>query len=105
MSGLVGTILGIVESVGGIGDTLASGAEARLRSLRAAVREEMRRVSSSLGLSILAACCGFAALAFGAAAILIATWSTHPALAAALIAAGFALVAVLAVLLIRANTR
>ena len=105
MSSIVGTILGIVQSVGSIGDTLAASAEARLRNLRDAVRAEVRRISASLALSILAASCGFAALAFGAVAILIAAWSTHPVLAAAMIAVGFALVAMLAILLIRGNTR
>jgi Mn2+/Fe2+ NRAMP family transporter len=105
MSGLVGNILGLVQSVSNIGDTLASGVDARLRNLRDAVREETRRLSTSLALSILAATCSFAALTFGAIAILIATRDTHPVLAASLIAAGFALVALLAVLLIRGNSR
>ena len=105
MSGIAGTLLGIVQSVGNIGDTLASGVEARLRTLRMALREEMRRISASLALSILAGCCGFAALLFGAGAILLAAWATHPVLFCALIALGFALVAILAVLLIRGHTR
>ena len=65
----------------------------------------VRLIAASLALSILAGTCGFAALVFGAVAILIAAWSTHPVLAAAMIAVGFALVAMLAILLIRGNTR
>ncbi len=105
MSSIAGTILGLVQSVGNIGDTLAAGVDSRLRNLRGALRAEARHLAASLALSILAACCGFAALVFGAVAILIATWSTHPVLAAAMIAVGFTLVAVLAILLIRGHTR
>ena len=105
MSSIVGTILGLVQSVGNIGDTLAASVDSRLRNLRDAIRAEVRRIAASLALSILAASCGFAALVFGAVAILIAAWSTHPVLAAAMIAVGFALVAMLAILLIRGNTR
>lgn len=105
MSGIAGTVLGLLQSVSHIGEMLSASVDARLRLLRDAVRVEVRRISASIALSILAATCGFAALAFGAAAIMIAAWNTHPVLAASLIAVGFALVAMVAVLLIRGNTR
>ena len=105
VSSIAGTILGLVQSVGNIGDTLAAGIDSRLRNLRDAIRAEVRHLAASLAMSILAASCGFAALVFAAIAILIATWSTHPVLAASLIAVGFALVTMLAILVIRGNTR
>ena len=105
MSGIAGTVLGLLQSVSHIGEMLSASVDARLRQLRDGVRAEVRRIAASIGLSILAASCGFAALVFGSVAILIAAWSTHPALAASLIAAGFALVSMLAILLIRGNTR
>ena len=105
MNGIAGTVLGLLQSVSHIGEMLAASVDMRVRQLRDGMRAEVRRIAASLALSILAATCGFAALVFGAVAILIAAWSTHPVLAAALIAVGFALVAMLAVLLIRDNTR
>jgi len=105
MSGITSTVLDILQSVGRIGDMLANSVDGRLRSLRAAIRAEARRLATALILSLLAALCGFAALVAGAAAILIANWATHPVLAASLIAGGFAVVALVAVVAIRGNTR
>ena len=88
-----------------LGNILTSGVYTRFKRLRAVVREEVRRVTAALALSILAATCGFAALAFGAIAILIAAWSSHPVLAASLIAVGFLFISVIALLLLRGNSR
>lgn len=95
----------LLESVSRIAGLLVAGADVRLGQLRVALREELRHVAAMLVLSILAGACAFAALVFGAMAILIASWSTHPALAASLIAAGFALVCLLAVLWMLGNSR
>ena len=96
---------GILEAMGSLGATVATSLEKRLERLRAAVRSEIRRAASAFALAIAAAALGFAALAFGAVAILIAAWDSNPVLAAALIALGFCLLAIIAVLLMRSCTR
>jgi hypothetical protein len=105
MSGLAGTLLDMIQSVSRVGELVASGIDARVSQLRAALRAEVRRMASSLALALLAAACGFAAFVFGAIAILVASWDSHPALASALIGVGFALIAVLALFAVRAQTR
>ena len=96
---------GILEAMASLGTTVATSLEKRLERLRAAVRSEVRRAASAFALAIAAAALGFAALAFGAVAILIAAWDSNPVLAAALIALGFCLLAIIAVLLMRSCTR
>jgi predicted RND superfamily exporter protein len=96
---------GLVEAVARLGSVLATGVESRVGRMRAAIRAEVRRAASALALAILAALLGFATLAFGAVAILIAAWDTHPVLAASLVALGFGMLAIVALLLMRSNTR
>jgi uncharacterized membrane protein YqjE len=96
---------GVLEAIGHLGATVAGSVEKRLERLRAAIRQEVRRAASALALAIAAAALAFAALAFGAVAILIAAWDSNPVLAAALIALGFCLLAIIAVLLMRSRTR
>lgn len=105
MSSLAGTILDMLQSVSHIGEMVASGIDARVSQLRAALRNEVQRIAASLALALLAAACGFAAFVFGAVAIMVAAWNSHPALAAALIGAGFALIAVVALFAVRAQAR
>ena len=95
----------ILEAMTQLGATVGASLEKRLGRLRSAVRQEVRRAASAVALAIAAAALGFAALAFGAIAILIAAWDSHPVLAAALLALGFCLLAIIAVLLMRSRTR
>lgn len=96
---------GLVETLARLGNVMAAGVESRVGRMRAALRAEVRRAASALALALLAALLGFATLAFGAVAILIAAWDTHPVLAAALVALGFGMLALAALLLMRSNTR
>ena len=105
MSMLGNGIAGVIEAVGHLGATVATSLERRLGQLRAAVRKEVRCAAAAFAWAIAAATMGFAALAFGAVAILIAAWDSHPVLAASLIALGFCLLAIIAVLLMRSSTR
>ena len=105
MSVLSGGIAGVVSAMGQLGTAVAANLELRLERLRLEVRLEVRRAAATVALSIAAVALGFAALAFGAVAILIASWNSNPVLAAALIALGFSLLSIIAVLLMRSDTR
>ena len=105
MSLLGGGTAILMESMERLGAAAAGYLSARLLDLRAAVRAEARRAAMAIALAIVAALLLVAAVEFAAAAILIATWDTHPVLAAASIAAGFLLLAILAVLAMRRHTR
>ncbi len=105
MSVLGSGIAGVVSAMGQLGVAVAANLEKRLEQLRIAVQMEVRRAAATLALSVAAAMLGFAALAFGAVAILIASWDSHPVLAASLIALGFGLLSIIAVLLTRSGTR
>lgn len=105
MSSLFGILLELLGSIRRVGEMLGDAVEQRLLALRAALREEVRRITAALMLALLAAACLFAALAFAAVAILIAAWPTHPVLAAALIACAFAVIGLLALMGIRSRTR
>jgi hypothetical protein len=98
-------ISGLVAAMGQLGAAVSANLEQRLEQLRIAFRMEVRRAAATLALSIAAVALGFAALAFGAVAILIASWDSNPVLAAALIALGFCLLSIIAVLLVRDGTR
>jgi len=100
-----GRFSAILETFEHLGATVASNMESRVQRLRAGVRAEVRKAASALGLAIVAAAFTVAALTFGAVAILIAAWDTQPVLAAALIALGFAIIAIAAVLMLRGSTR
>jgi hypothetical protein len=105
MSAIGSGITGILEAMGQLGASVAGRVEGRMAQLRAAIRTEIRRAASALALAIVAALLSVATLTFGAVAILIAAWATHPVLAAALIALGFGMLAIVAVLLMRSSTR
>lgn len=98
-------IAGIVEALGHLGATVTSSLEKRLEQLRVAIRKEVRRAAAAFAWAVMAVALGFAALAFAAVAILLAAWHTNPVLAASLIALGFCLLAIIAVLLMRSCTR
>ena len=105
MSAIADSILDVFKLAMQMGEKLTSTLEARLNTLRAAIYAEERRIAAAVSLSIIAALCAFSALTFGALAIMVAAWPTHPVLSAALIAMGFALLAALTILAIRSNTR
>ena len=105
MSHFTENTLGLLEAIGRIGATVGANLESRVGRLRAAIRAEVRRAASAFALALVAALLAFATLAFGAVAILIAAWDTHPVLAAAMIALAFGMLAIVALLLMRGNTR
>ena len=105
MSMLENGIAGLVAAMGQLGVAVATSLEKRLEQLRASVRAEVRRAATATALAIAAVALGFAALAFGAVAILIASWDSDPVLAAALIALGYGLLAIIAALLMRSCTQ
>jgi hypothetical protein len=84
--------------------SVADGVGTRLERLRAAVRAEVRNAAAALALAIIAAHLVVLALVCAAGSILIAAWQSHPALAAALLATGFLVLALLAVLALRRRT-
>jgi len=95
----------LLELAERLGASAAGYLATRLQALRAAVRSEVRRAVTATALAIVAALLVVAAVEFAAAAILIAAWDTHPVLAAASIAAGFLLLAILAMVAMRRSTR
>lgn len=105
MNALGSGIAGIVSVMSQLGAAVAANQEQRLEQFRAAVRLEVRRATATLALAIATVALGFTALAFGAVAILIASWDSNRVLAAALIALGFCLLSIIAVLLLRSSTR
>ena len=96
------------------------GASALLRQLRASLRAgvvtrilrilrlyraEVRRTSAAFALALTAGFLACAALSLAALTVLLAFWETHRVLAALGTSLGFALLAALAVLLLRNATR
>lgn len=98
----VATMLG---SIGRLGSTLSGLIGARTACWASTFRLELRRVASTFALALVAAVFVIAAAAFVAVAVLLAMWDTHPVLGASLVAGGFALLAIIAMLLMRNATR
>lgn len=96
---------GILEAMLRLGGSVATTLETRMQRMRSAIRNEVQRAAATLALAIVAAALAVATLLFGAVAILIAAWDTHPVLAAALIAIGFGMMAISAALLMRSGRR
>lgn len=96
---------GILEAMLRLGSSVATTLETRMQRMRSAIRNEVQRAAATLALAIVAAALAVATLLFGAVAILIAAWDTHPVLAAALIAIGFGMMAISAALLMRSGRR
>jgi fatty acid desaturase len=95
----------LMKSMERLGAAAAGYIAARLADLRATVRAEVRRAATATAFGIVAALLVVAAVEFAAIAILISQWYTHPVLAAASIAAGFLLLAIIAVVAMRRCTR
>ena len=95
----------VLATVGRLGTMLSGIVGERTSRLTNAFRAEVRRVASALALALVAAVFAIAAAGFAAVAVLAAMWDTHPVLGAGLLAGGFALLAVIAVLLVRSATR
>ena len=97
-------MLALLEALKRLSATLVSIAEEQLSRAVGLYRTEMRRVASVLALSLAAALFAFASLAFIALTVMVAFWPTHPVAAAASIAAAFAVLALVAALLVRGRT-
>lgn len=95
-------LLGTIGRLSGLLSGIIGERTARLVS---AFRLEVRRVAATFALALVAAVFVIAATAFVAVAVLVAMWPAHPVLGASLVAGGFALLAVIAVLLMRNATR
>lgn len=95
-------LLGTIGRLSGLLSGIVGERTARLVS---AFRLEVRRVASTFALALVAAVFVIAAAAFVAVAVLVAMWATHPVLGAGLVAGGFALLAIIAVLMMRSATR
>jgi uncharacterized membrane protein YqjE len=94
----------LLDSIERIGASVGRLVEDKLHALRTAVRGEMRRAASALMWGVLTALLAFMALEFAAVTLLIAAWDTHRVLAAGLIAAGFLVLALAALLAMRGST-
>ena len=104
IAGIAARVLGVLESVQGLGAQLMGAIEERLLALRAGVRDEVRHAVTALAMSLVAAACALAALGFLATAIMLAVGDEHRVLAALLLAGAFALLALWAGLSARAHT-
>jgi hypothetical protein len=96
------SLLGTIARLSGMLSGIVGERTARMIT---AFRLEVRRVAATLALALVAAVFAIAAAGFGAVAVLAVLWDTHPVLGAALVAGGFALLAIIAVLLMRGSTR
>jgi len=94
----------LLDSIEKIGASVGRLVDDKVRSLRAAVRSEVQRAASAILWGVLAALLAFTALEFAAVTILLAAWDTHRVLAAGLIAAGFLVLAMVAMLAMRGNS-
>ena len=95
----------VLGTIGRLGSMLSGIVGERTSRLVTAFRLEVRRVAAALALALVAAVFVIAAAAFAAVAVLAAMWDTHPVLGAGILAGGFALLAIIAVLLMRSSTR
>ncbi|MCC7461594.1 MAG: hypothetical protein IT480_03925 [Gammaproteobacteria bacterium] len=95
----------LLGTIGRLGGTLSGLVGERATRMVSAFRLEVRQVATAFALALLAAVFAIAAAAFVAVAVLATLWATHPVLGAALVAGGFALLAIIAVLLMRNATR
>jgi hypothetical protein len=95
---LIATLLRLTGAVGSYVDN-------RVASLRATWNQELRRAASALIYALVAAFFICSAAAWGAFALMTAFWETHRVLVASLLAGAFLLLAVIAVLLLRRDTR
>jgi uncharacterized membrane protein YqjE len=94
----------LLASIEKIGASVGTVVEDKVHTLRRAVRAEVRRAVSAAMFGMLASLLAFTALEFAAVTILIAAWDTHRVLAAGLIAAGFLVLAIAALCVMRSNS-
>jgi Putative Actinobacterial Holin-X, holin superfamily III len=87
-----------------VGTDLSASLERRALQLERGIRGEVRRIALALGMTLIAAVCALAALGFAAAAILMAAGDANRVLAASVIAIVLALLALIAALIMRAQT-
>jgi len=105
ISDLADRAAAVLGNIARLGNMVAGLVGDRTARLVNAFRLEVRRVAAALALALVAAVFAIAAAAFVAVAVMAALWATHPVLGASLLAAGFALLAIIAVLLMRNATR
>jgi hypothetical protein len=95
----------LLGTIGRLGNMLAGVVGDRTSRLVDALRLEVRRLAAALAFALVAAVFAIAAAGFAAVTVLVAMWDTHPVLGAGIVAGGFALLAIIAVLLMRSSTR
>jgi hypothetical protein len=104
LAGIAARALGLLDSLQDLGANLVAAAEQGLLDLRRGIREEVRREATAFALSLAGAVCGLAALGFVATAIMLVAGEAHRVLAASLLAVLFAVLALLALVGMRAQT-
>ena len=104
-SGVSGAAMRLVATLMRVTGAFSQFVEDRAASVRATWKEELRRTASTLIFALVAAFFICSAVAWGAAALLMAFWETHRVLVASLLAGIFLLLAVIALLLLRRDTR
>jgi hypothetical protein len=92
-------------ALGHLGGSLASLGESSASNLRAAWRREVRRTSAALAFALATAFFVCAAAGFALFSFMLAFWDTHRVLAATVGAAGSAVLALIAALLLWGCTR
>jgi hypothetical protein len=105
MADLADRASAVLATIARVGTMLSGVVGERTARLVNAVRQETRRIAAALALALVAAVFAIAAAGFAAVALLAAMWDTHPVLGAGIAAGGFALLTVIAVLLMRSSTR
>ncbi len=103
-AGIAARMLGLLDSLQDLGSNLVAAVEQRLLDLRRAVRAEVRHAATAFALSLVGAVCALAALGFVATAVMLVAGEAHRLLAVLLLAALFALIALWAVMGVRAHT-
>jgi len=97
--------LGMFDSLKQLLGTLAGIAQTRIELLGTEVEEQVARLSSMLLWTIVSLFLAFTAAVLVAVAVLVVFWDTNRILAAVLLAAGFALLALISWLRVRAVAR
>ncbi len=100
-----GPLKQLISSFGGLLATAVNIGRTRIELLSVEVREELHRISGVLLWSAVAILATGAGLLFAAFAVILAYWDTHRILATVLVAAGFLVIAIIALLVIRARLR
>jgi uncharacterized membrane protein YqjE len=96
---------GLFESLKHLLETLAGIAHTRIELLGTEVEEQVARLSSMLLWAIASLFLAFTAAVLTAVAVLVALWDTNRILAAVLLAVGYAVLALIAWLRVRALAR